>query len=44
MHIVETERLILRIWHKKDKEHYFLINQDPKVIEFLPSAMTEEEV
>lgn len=44
MKVVETERLILRTWHEKDKEPYFLINQDPKVIEFLPGAMTEEEV
>lgn len=42
--IIETPRLILRAWKKEDAEAYFQINQDPKVIEFLPSSMTMEEV
>ena len=30
--IIETERLILSTWRKDDKDPYFQINQDPKVI------------
>lgn len=42
--IIETERLILRTWRKEDADPYFQINQDPKVIEFLPKALTMEQV
>ncbi|MDF3054985.1 MAG: hypothetical protein K0Q74_892 [Gammaproteobacteria bacterium] len=42
--IIETERLILRTWKKEDAQSYFQINQDPKVIEFLPGPLTMEEV
>lgn len=43
MTVIETERLILRTWKEEDVEPYYLINQDPKVIEFLPKAMTKKE-
>ncbi len=43
MHIIETDRLILRTWIEADKFDYYLINQDPKVIEHLPSSITLEE-
>lgn len=42
--IIETDRLILRTWKDKDIKPYFLINQDPKVIEFLGGALTMEQV
>ncbi|PPE03399.1 GNAT family N-acetyltransferase [Holospora curviuscula] len=42
--IIETERLILRTLRKEDADPYFQINQDPKVIEFLPRALTMEQV
>lgn len=42
--IIETDRLVLRTWKKEDAEAYFQINQDPKVIEFLPSPLTMEQV
>ena len=42
--IIETERLILRTWRKEDADPYFQINQDPKVIEFLPRSLTMEQV
>ncbi len=42
--IIETERLILRTWKKEDAAPYFQINQDPKVIEFLPGPLTMEQV
>jgi RimJ/RimL family protein N-acetyltransferase len=38
--IIETDRLILRTWKEDDAEAYCQINQDPKVIEFLPSSFT----
>lgn len=44
MNSIETERLILRPWLFEDKEAYFLINQDPQVLAFLPGALTREQV
>jgi RimJ/RimL family protein N-acetyltransferase len=41
MKIIETDRLLLRTWKEKDVEAYYLINQDPQVIEFLPGALTK---
>ncbi len=42
--IIESERLILRLWEDSDNEEYFRMNQDPKVIEFLRGPMTMIEV
>jgi RimJ/RimL family protein N-acetyltransferase len=42
--IIETERLVLRTWQKQDADAYFQINQDQKVIEFLPRSLTMEQV
>ena len=42
--ILETERLILRTWRQEDADAYFQINQDPKVIEFLPGPLTMGQV
>lgn len=41
--MIETERLILRTWRDEDVEPYYLINQDPRVLEFLlgPPSMSE---
>ncbi len=44
MKVIETERLILRTWREEDLKPYFLINQDPKVIEFLRGSLTMEQV
>jgi RimJ/RimL family protein N-acetyltransferase len=44
MMIIETKRLWLRTWKQNDVEAYFLINQDPEVIKFLPGSMTLEQV
>lgn len=44
MKIIETERLILRTWKEEDAEAFYQINQDPKVLEFLPGPMTMAEV
>lgn len=40
---IETEHLILRDWKPEDLEPFTRMNQDPKVLEFLPSLLTEEE-
>lgn len=42
--IIETERLVLRVWHDDDIEPYFAINQNAKVIEYLPGPMSIESV
>ena len=42
MIILETNRLILRTWNEKDIEAMTVINQDPKVCEFLPAVGNRE--
>lgn len=42
--IIETDRLILRLWTEADLAPFFEMNQDPKVIEFLPAAMSRDQV
>lgn len=41
--ILETERLLLRRWKEKDREHFAAINADPEVMEHLPATLTPEE-
>jgi len=43
MNIFETDRLILRTWLEEDAEVFARINQDPRVIEFLPGPLTLAE-
>ena len=43
MKILETNRLTLHSWKEADADAYFRINQDSKVTEFLPRAITLEE-
>ncbi|MBN9542308.1 MAG: GNAT family N-acetyltransferase [Alphaproteobacteria bacterium] len=43
MIIIQTDRLILRKWKDEDIKPFALMNQDPKVIEFLRGSMNEEE-
>ncbi|HAT3869049.1 GNAT family N-acetyltransferase [Legionella pneumophila serogroup 2] len=44
MHPIKTSRLILRPWRQSDLESYFLINQDTKVLEFLPGSISKEQI
>ncbi len=44
MHMIKTPRLILRTWREKDNKPYYEINQDDKVLEFLPGPMSEEQI
>ncbi|MGB5595396.1 MAG: GNAT family N-acetyltransferase [Crocosphaera sp.] len=38
-----TPRLKLREWKEEDKEFFFHINSDPKVMEFMPKLLSKEE-
>lgn len=38
-----TDRLIFREWEERDKVAFRLMNQDPRVMEFFPSILTDEE-
>jgi RimJ/RimL family protein N-acetyltransferase len=40
---LETERLILRRWRAEDREPFAEMNRDPRVMEFFPALLTEEE-
>ncbi|KTC64957.1 acetyltransferase (plasmid) [Legionella adelaidensis] len=44
MSLIKTSRLILRPWQQSDVEPYFLINQDTRVIEFLPGSISKEQI
>ena len=39
-----TERLILRSWQASDLLAFTALNQDPKVMEFFPKLLSEDEV
>jgi RimJ/RimL family protein N-acetyltransferase len=43
MTILKTKRLILRQWRKEDLKPFSQLNADPKVMEFFPSVLSEEE-
>lgn len=40
---IKTERLILRQWQKSDFELFAKLNADPKVMEYFPSLLAEQE-
>lgn len=41
--IIKTERLVLRPWREADFTAFARLNADPRVMEFFPKALTEEE-
>jgi RimJ/RimL family protein N-acetyltransferase len=41
--MLETQRLILRAWRDDDREPFYAITSDPRVMEFFPSIPTREE-
>jgi RimJ/RimL family protein N-acetyltransferase len=43
MSILTTERLILRRWHHPDRERFARMNQDPRVMEFMPALLSPRE-
>ena len=44
MDVIETQRLLLRPWKEEDLDPYFQLNQDPKVLEFLPGPLSHNQV
>lgn len=42
--VIQTPRLILRLWEQGDRQPFFLINQDPQVVAFLRGTLTQEQV
>lgn len=44
MNTLETSRLILRNWTDEDIEPFFLMNQDPEVMEYFPGLLTMDMV
>ena len=43
IHQLQTSRLILRNWRRKDIEPFAMLNSDPRVCEFLPTILSREE-
>ena len=41
--MIETERLIIRKWRDADKAPFAALNADPRVMEFMPSALTRAQ-
>ena len=40
---LETARLRLRRWRESDREPFYRMNSDPRVMEFFPACLTREE-
>lgn len=43
MYIIETSRLGLRNWIESDERKFVDMNRDPRVMEYFPKMLTEEE-
>src|SRR5690348_16434672 len=43
MQAIETPRVALRRWRESDREPFFRMNSDPRVMEFFPACLTREE-
>ena len=43
IHHLQTSRLILRNWKQNDIEPFAILNSDPRVCEFLPNVLSQEE-
>jgi RimJ/RimL family protein N-acetyltransferase len=41
--LIETERLLLRRWKEGDREPFYAMNSNPRVMEFMPECMTRAE-
>jgi len=40
---MRTERLVLRHWHNSDREPFARLNADGRVMEFMPTVLSEQE-
>ena len=43
MVVARTERLVLRHWRETDRELFARLNADPRVMEFMPNPLSQEE-
>jgi len=41
--LIQTERLLLRRWREEDREPFYGLNSDPRVMEFMPGCLTRAE-
>lgn len=41
--MIQTGRLLLRHWREEDREPFFQMNSDPRVMEFMPECMTRAD-
>jgi RimJ/RimL family protein N-acetyltransferase len=41
--LIQTERLLLRRWTEEDREPFYRINSDSRVMEFMPACLTRPE-
>jgi RimJ/RimL family protein N-acetyltransferase len=41
--MIETPRLVLRPWRDADREPFYRITSDPRVMEFFPAILTREQ-
>lgn len=41
--VIETDRLVLRRWIASDREPFARMNADPRVMEFMPAALSRQE-
>jgi RimJ/RimL family protein N-acetyltransferase len=41
--LIETERLWVRNWEKRDREPFARLNSDPRVMEFMPARLSRAE-
>jgi RimJ/RimL family protein N-acetyltransferase len=41
--VIETERLLLRSWREEDREPFYRMNSDPRVMEFMSECSTRAQ-
>jgi RimJ/RimL family protein N-acetyltransferase len=41
--LIQTQRLLLRRWRQEDREPFYRLNSDPRVMEFMPACLTRPE-
>ena len=42
-HVIESERLLLRRWREEDREPFYRLNSDARVMEFFPECLTRAQ-
>jgi hypothetical protein len=41
--MIETDRLLLRRWIEEDREPFFRLNSDARVVEFMPNCLSRSQ-